>query len=93
MVALPQYLSVDDYLRLEAESPIKHEYIDGKVYAMAGANDSHVTIVGNLITLLRPHIRGTGCRVYMSDMKARVEAKNRFFYPDADIPQVSQQIK
>lgn len=83
MVALPeQYLSVDDYLRLEAKSLIKHEYIDGKAYAMAGASDSHVTIALNLASLLRPHVRGTGCRVYMSDMKARVDARNRFFYPD-----------
>ncbi|MEM9264762.1 MAG: Uma2 family endonuclease [Cyanobacteria bacterium P01_F01_bin.13] len=83
MVALSeQYLSVDEYLRLEAESPIKHEYIDGKVYAMAGATDSHVTIAGNLFAALRAHIRGTGCRLYISDMKARVEARNRFFYPD-----------
>lgn len=83
MVALPdQYLSANDYLRLEAESPIKHEYIDGKVYAMAGASDSHVTIALNLASLLRSHVRGTGCRTYMSDMKARVDAQNRFFYPD-----------
>ena len=61
---------------------VRHEYIDGKVYAMAGASDSHVTISLNLATLVRPHIRGTGCRVYMSDIKARVEARNRFFYPD-----------
>lgn len=83
MVALSeQYLSVDDYLQREAESPIKHEYIDGKVYAMAGASDSHVTIALNLASLLRAHVRGTGCRAYMSDMKANVEARNRFFYPD-----------
>ena len=86
MVALPeQYLSVDDYLQLEAKSPIKHEYIDGKVYAMAGASDSHVTIAGNLFAALRSHIRGTGCRLYISDMKACVEARNRFFYPDVMI--------
>lgn len=86
MVALPQqYLSVDDYLRLESESTIKHEYIDGCAYAMAGATDSHVTIAGNLFALLRPHVRGTGCRAYVSDMKVRVEARNRFFYPDVMI--------
>ncbi len=83
MVALPeQYLSVDDYLQLEAKSSIKHEYTDGKVYATAGASDSHVTIAGNLFAALRTHIRGTGCRLYISDMKARVETRNRFFYPD-----------
>jgi len=82
MIASPQSLSPEDYLQLEAKSPIKHEYLDGKVYAMAGASDAHVTIAGNLFALLRSHVRGTGCRVYMSDMKARIEARNRFYYPD-----------
>lgn len=72
MIASPQYLTSDDYLQLEAESRIKHEYIDGEAYAMAGASDHHVTIAGNLFALLRSHVRGTGCRVYISDMKARV---------------------
>ncbi|MEM8612864.1 MAG: Uma2 family endonuclease [Cyanobacteria bacterium P01_H01_bin.105] len=82
MVALPQYLTIEDYLQLEAESPVKREYVEGQVYAMAGASDSHATIALNLASLLRSHVRGTGCRAYMSDMKAQVEARNRFFYPD-----------
>ncbi|NJL47790.1 MAG: Uma2 family endonuclease [Leptolyngbyaceae cyanobacterium SM2_5_2] len=82
MVASSQYLTAEDYLQLEVESPVKHEYFDGEVYAMAGASDGHVTIAGNLFALLRSHVRGTGYRVYISDMKARIEARNRFFYPD-----------
>ncbi|MEA5464593.1 Uma2 family endonuclease [Leptothoe sp. PORK10 BA2] len=82
MIASPQYTNPEDYLRLEAESPTKHEYSDGAIYAMAGASDQHVTIALNLATLLRSHIRGTGCRVYIADMKARIEARNRFYYPD-----------
>lgn len=82
MVASPHYLTPDEYLQLETASPIKHEYLDGEVYAMAGASDTHVTIALNLATLLRAHVRGTACRVYISDMKARVEARNRFYYPD-----------
>ena len=85
MIALPQYLSVDEYLQLEAESRVKHEYIDGEAYAMAGASDNHVTIAGNLFALLRGHVRGTGCRVYISDMKARIESRDRFYYPDVMI--------
>ena len=83
MIASPQPpLSVDEYLQLEAQSPLKHEYIDGKAYAMAGASDAHVTIAGNLFALLRSHVRGSSCRVYIADMKARLEARNRFYYPD-----------
>ena len=84
MIASPQqpYLTPDRYLHLEDTSNIKHEYIDGQVYAMAGASDPHVTIAGNLFALLRSHVRGSGCRVYISDMKARIESLNRFYYPD-----------
>ena len=49
---------------------------------MAGASDPHVTIAGNLFVLLRNHLRSSGCRVYISDMKARLESLNRFYYPD-----------
>jgi Uma2 family endonuclease len=83
MIASPQSpLSVTDYLQLEAGSLTKHEYINGEVYAMAGASDTHVTIAGNLFALLRSHIRGSGCRVYIADMKIRIETRNCFYYPD-----------
>jgi Uma2 family endonuclease len=83
MVASAQLpLTPDDYLQLEAESSTKHEYVNGDVFAMAGATDAHVTITGNLFALLRSHVRGTGCRVYIADMNVRVEARNCFYYPD-----------
>jgi Uma2 family endonuclease len=84
MIASTQksYLTTDEYLELEAQSDTKHEYIDGQIYAMAGASDAHVTIALNLATLLRSHVRGSGCRVYIADMKARIESLNRFYYPD-----------
>ncbi|MBD2070287.1 Uma2 family endonuclease [Leptolyngbya sp. FACHB-671] len=83
MIASSQpYLTPKEYLQMEEHSPAKHEYIDGQIYAMVGANDAHVTISGNLFALLRNHIRGTGCRIYISDMKARIESLNRYYYPD-----------
>ncbi|EXJ16578.1 Uma2 family endonuclease [Imhoffiella purpurea] len=72
----------DEYLAGELESPVKHEYLAGQVFAMAGASEAHVTISLNLASLLRPHVRGGPCRVYMADMKVRVEAADAFFYPD-----------
>lgn len=76
------YISPEAYLASEATSPVKHEYRDGEVYAMAGGTDAHVTIALNLWALLRGHLRGQGCRAYALDMKARIEAANRFYYPD-----------
>lgn len=76
------YLSPEDYLQLETHSRAKHEYFDGEIFAMAGATDAHITIAGNLFADLRSHLRGSGCRVFISDMKARIVQRNRFFYPD-----------
>ncbi len=76
------YISPEEYLQLEELSQIKHEYIQGETYAMAGASDAHVTICINLVTLLRNHVRSSGCRVYVSDMKARIESRNIYYYPD-----------
>lgn len=82
MLATSPYLTPEEYLELETHSPVKHEYFDGEVVAMAGATDAHVTIAGNLFAELRSHLRGSGCRVFISDMKAHIEDRNRFFYPD-----------
>ena len=72
----------DDYLAWEADQPIKHEYVDGEVFAMAGASDAHVTIALNIAMALRNHLRGGPCSVYISDMKLRVAQDHAFFYPD-----------
>ncbi len=74
-------MSVEEYLRSEAASPVKREYVAGRVYALAGASDRHVRLVTNLVGLLWWAARGTPCRVYASDMKLRV-GPDRFYYPD-----------
>ena len=70
------------YLAWEAEQPGRHEYLDGEVFARAGASDAHVTLAGNVAMALRNHLRGGPCSVFISDMKLRVEPDNAFFYPD-----------
>jgi len=83
MIASPDfYITPAEYLAMEENSAVKHEYIDGYIYAMAGASDPHVTIAGNIFSLLRNHVSVSGCRVYIADMKARIESLNRFYYPD-----------
>lgn len=74
--------TADSYLAWEERNPSKHEYLAGEIFAMVGATDAHVTITGNLFTLLRAHVRGRPCRVYMADMKLRVDTADAFFYPD-----------
>ena len=71
-----------DYLAWEAAQLDRHEYIDGEVFTMAGAEDRHVTVAGNLYIALRQHLSGSPCRTYMSDMRLHVAAANSYFYPD-----------
>ncbi|MEZ5534776.1 MAG: Uma2 family endonuclease [Thiolinea sp.] len=82
--ALPQtpHITPEKYLEEELLADFKSEYVDGEIEAMAGASDRHVTISGNALALLKTHLRGSGCRTYISDMKVRVEADNAFYYPD-----------
>ncbi|MFW6259214.1 MAG: Uma2 family endonuclease, partial [Halochromatium sp.] len=57
-------LSVEAYLAGEEGSELRHEYIDGQLYAMTGASDRHGLIVSNLVAGLRPLIRGRGCQLF-----------------------------
>jgi len=74
--------SAADYLAWEAAQPERHEFIDGEVFSMAGAEDRHVTVTMNLAFALRQHLSGSPCRTYMSDMRLHVAAANSYFYPD-----------
>lgn len=71
-----------DYLAWEPAQAERHEYIDGEVFAMAGAEDRHVTVSMNLAFALRQHLSSSPCRTYMSDMRLHVAAANSYFYPD-----------
>ena len=82
MVAPFDRLTPDEYLEAERHSEIRHEYFDGQVIAMGGASSAHGLLVTNLIALLRPKVRGTGCQLFSSDMKVKLATRNRFFYPD-----------
>jgi len=78
----PLYIPVEDYLQGEEYSNFKHEYNNGKIYAMAGASKAHVIIALNLASMLRNHLRGSDCITYIADMKVRIETSNIFYYPD-----------
>ena len=71
-----------DYLVWEADQLDRHEFLDGEVFAMAGAGEAHNTLAGNIYIHLREHLRGTPCRVFMSDMKLKPAHANHYFYPD-----------
>lgn len=80
-------VSVEDYLAGELVSPIKHEYLGGVVYAMAGVRNVHNTIAGNVLGILHARLRGKPCRPFNSDTKIRIRLpyQTRFYYPDASV--------
>lgn len=70
----------EDYLQGELRAEFKHEYIDGEVYAMAGASEYHNLLSTNILTEFKNQLKGKPCKVFMADMK--VKTKQCFFYPD-----------
>jgi Uma2 family endonuclease len=89
MSAAPKWnlVSVEDYLAGELASPVKHEYVGGVLYAMAGARNAHNLIATNTLVALGGRLRGKPCRPYNSDTKIRVHLPDqvRFYYPDASV--------
>lgn len=75
-------LTVEEYLEAEKDGTIRHEYVDGEVYAMSGASKRHNLVANNLNVTLRQCLRGGPCQVFFVDVKVRVEAANVFYYPD-----------
>ena len=73
-----------EYLALEDESPIRHEYLDGEIYAMAGGSPDHAALAAAVIGLLRNQLP-PGCRVFTSGLRVQVPATRLSTYPDAAV--------
>lgn len=74
-------LSVEEYLAHEREGDLRHEYVDGYLYALAGGSGRHNRIAGNIYVHLWQLAQGKPCRVYQEGMKLRTEGRV-FYYPD-----------
>ncbi len=82
-----ELISVADYLDGEEISDVKHEYVAGAVFAMAGATIAHTIIATNLTRAAGNQLSGSPCREFNSDMKVRINLARgfRFYYPDAQV--------
>ncbi|MAT72440.1 MAG: hypothetical protein CMJ58_23290 [Planctomycetaceae bacterium] len=80
-----QLLTIEQYLEGELRSDVRHEYLGGYVYAMAGARTQHNRIATNFTVALGSALRDQPCEPFNSDMKVRVQlaSHTRFYYPDA----------
>ncbi|HEX8920234.1 MAG TPA: Uma2 family endonuclease [Pyrinomonadaceae bacterium] len=79
--ALPVF-TPEQYLSLERNSEIRHEYLDGFVYAMAGESPEHSTICFNLVVVIGLQLRGKPCRGFSPNMKVRASRSGLYAYPD-----------
>ncbi len=81
MIAIPCGFSPEDYLVIERDSRVRHEYRCGLVYAMTGGSDNHNLISLNLVIEIGRPLRDRNCQFFVNDIK--VSYRDRFFYyPD-----------
>lgn len=83
--AVRQQFTFQEYLDLEARSQVKHEYLDGVAWALAGGSPDHTAIAANVIGLLTNALRERPCRVFTSDLRVRVKATGLGTYPDVTV--------
>ncbi len=82
MIAVPNYIDSDEYLEIERQSFVRHEYRRGLVYAMAGSTDNHDRIALNLLSLVNLHLGDSECRFYSGNVKVNYR-EEFYYYPDA----------
>jgi Uma2 family endonuclease len=75
-------LSKEEYLALESSGNSRHEFVQGSIFSMTGGSQAHSIICGNLFSKIHSHLKGSGCRVFICDMKVSLERNNSFYYPD-----------
>ncbi len=74
-----------EYLAVEQVSGVKHEFLDGRILAMAGGTPAHAALAAGVIGLLFAQLRGGTCRVYDSDLRVRVQATGLATYADVTV--------
>lgn len=82
-VRRPHY-AYAEYVALEEGSSVRHEYLGGEIYAMAGGSPDHAALAATLIRLLGARLP-PGCRIFTSDLRIRIPATGLSTYPDAAV--------
>ncbi len=78
------YVTQREYLEGEELSDVRHEYVNGRVYAMSGANDKHNEISFDVASLLKSHLKNGACKTFLLDVKVETlkSGKGCYYYPD-----------
>ncbi len=77
--------TLQDDLAVEEMSAVRHEYLDGEVFAMAGGTPEHAALSAAALVLLGERLRGGPCRPSSSDLRIRIVATGLATYPDAAV--------
>jgi Uma2 family endonuclease len=75
-------MTAAEYLEWEPRQEQRYEYINGNIIAMTGGTIPHNDIAINLLTMLLPQVRASGCRINMADVKLCVNETGLYYYPD-----------
>lgn len=75
-------LTLEEYLRMEEKSDVRHEFYDGEVYAIAGGTLNHNLLIDSVKDILKAQLKGSGCRVLSENMKVDVGTGSHMPYPD-----------
>jgi Uma2 family endonuclease len=80
-------MTYGEYLRLEEQSPERHEFVRGEVFAMAGGTPEHAALEAAVARILANELEAAGkpCRVYSANLRVRVEATDVAGYPDVTV--------
>ena len=82
----PPSPTLADYFAAEHASPVRHEFRDGRILAMAGASEHHLLITGNAYAELRTRLKGTPCRAYVNELRVfSSRRQSGYCYPDVTI--------
>jgi Uma2 family endonuclease len=74
-----------EYVALERESPTKHEFLDGEIYAMAGGSEEHSALAAEVLRVLGNALGDRPCRVHTSDLRLYVESVGLATFPDGSV--------
>jgi Uma2 family endonuclease len=86
VTAAPQLrFSFREYLRVDTDSAVKHEFLDGMILAMAGGTPDHAALAVAVAASLNRQLEGKRCRVYSSDLRIRVLTTGFAGYPDVTV--------
>ncbi len=80
-----RHYTLEDYLGVEEMSGVRHEFLNGEIFAMAGGTPEHAALSAAAVAVLGSKLRGAPCRPYSADLRIRVLATGLATYPDAAV--------